>query len=65
MATLIIPEPSILSPLTRTDAVNEIGGNRLNGGVGPGISFGRDSLIPADCAEHYSHAGMWHATPVT
>src|SRR5262249_48308029 len=48
MATSIIPEPSMLSPLTRTDAVNEIGGNRFNHGLGPEISFTRELITPAD-----------------
>ena len=53
----------MLSPLTRTDAVNEIGGNCLNDGLGPVIPFRQELIYPADCAEHYSHTGMWHATP--
>jgi hypothetical protein len=45
-----------------TDAVTEIGGNCLNCGPARESHSGGNLFIPADCAEHYSHAGIWHAT---
>jgi len=52
----------MVAPLTRTYAVTEIGGNRLDCGPARESHSGGNLFIPADCAEHYSHAGIWHAT---